>query len=90
VTLDRFLAGGLFPYPARGHDRNMARFTCNETHRGDVTEVTAQFSAFLALLVLPIVLIQEPPTAPAVAVLLPAVAAVTRSSYGRYRRVRLS
>lgn len=75
--------------PESGADAIMTPLYAGETRRWDDLTVTARASAFLALAVLPIVMIagsQDPATAGALAIAISVLSAGTRVVYKRVRR----
>ncbi|MFI1415626.1 hypothetical protein ACH4Y0_37755 [Streptomyces sp. NPDC020707] len=88
--IDPLPASGRFQRPGTGYDANIPRDLRGQTRVVSAWAGTLQFSAFLALVVLPLILVTEALQAPAGAALMVLVSAATRHSCLRYLRVRLS
>ncbi|MDH2394129.1 hypothetical protein QCN29_36470 [Streptomyces sp. HNM0663] len=84
---DLFRCGG-FCVPSAGHDRNIPQFTAGETHRVSAWAVTLEMSAFVALVVGPLVLISDAWEAPTAAVAMVAALGAARRSRFVFRTLR--
>ncbi|MEU6497786.1 hypothetical protein [Streptomyces sp. NPDC046984] len=76
--------------PETGYDANIPRTLRGQTRVVSAWAGTMQLSAFLMLVVLPLILITEAWQAPTVATLVALTCATARHSYLRYQRIRVS
>ena len=81
---------GSIKKPEPGYDANIPHGADVQTRLLSAWAGTLQLSAFLALLVLPLILITGAWQAPYTAVVLAAVCAAARRSHIRHLRVRIS
>ncbi|MFD7817629.1 hypothetical protein ACFV6E_32615 [Streptomyces sp. NPDC059785] len=87
--LDRFSVAALLR-AATCDDVNIPRFLRGETRIASAWAVTLQASVFLAIVVMPVILIRGWWTAPATATVVAALLMATRQSHCRYQRFRLN
>ncbi|MFD9794209.1 hypothetical protein ACFWXK_25035 [Streptomyces sp. NPDC059070] len=90
MSVNRSAGQGLLGLLARGAEAIIPPFPGGETRGGDDLTVTAGGSLFLAVLVLPIVVISGVPGGWSVPLATAFVAAAARRTYVSYRRVRLN
>lgn len=88
--IDPLPASGWHQQLESGYDANIPRVLCGQTRVVSAWAGTLQLSAFLALVVLPLVLVTEVWQAPTVAAVMALACAAARRSYLHYLRVRVS
>ncbi|MER7179496.1 hypothetical protein ABT404_08425 [Streptomyces hyaluromycini] len=88
--IDRFSVSGFRRKPGTGHDANIPQVPRGETRRLSAWAGTVQLSAFLALLVLPVILVTDGWQTLHGAVLLAMASGAARHSGLRYLRLRAS
>ncbi|MFG2305291.1 hypothetical protein [Actinacidiphila glaucinigra] len=86
--LDPYFAAEVSPAATR-NDASIPRRSRTETRIASAWTVTVQVSAFLALLVLPVILIRGWWAAPATTALVAGLTVATRQSRCHYQRLRL-
>ncbi|MFE1797701.1 hypothetical protein ACFW9L_16220 [Streptomyces sp. NPDC059517] len=87
--LDRFSVAALFRAVTRD-DASIPRLSPDETHTASAWTVTVQASVFLAVVVVPVILIRDWWAAPATSAVVTALIVAMRQSHCHYQRFRLS
>jgi hypothetical protein len=89
-VIDPLPASGWLHRLETGYDANIPRGLRGQTRVVSAWAGTLQLSAFLALVVLPVVLVTEAWQVPAAAAAMAVACATARRSFLRYLRIRVS